>query len=233
MELFQYQWVDLFATKGIKYLIVIAFWLSMFPFWRALQGPVMVGRRIIERAVAGLRGWFDFPGHLYYHQGHSWARPEDGNIVKVGADDFAQKLLGTPDGIELPAVGSKVRQGEVAWRMRIGDKVVEMLSPVTGEVVSFNTKVLVDPSLLNREPYGDGWLLKVKAEGLRADLRNLLKGGLIKGWIEATMERLQARIGTELGVMCQDGGVPVSGFVRQIAPEDWDQIAREFLIPEA
>lgn len=232
MELFQYQWVDMFATKGIKYLLVLAFWFSIFPFWRTLLGPVRVGRRAIERVVSGLKEWFDFPPYLYYHQGHTWVRVDEKGTVKVGLDDFAQKLLGQPDTLELPEIGSRLRQGDIAWRLKIGGKVIEMLSPVNGVVTAVNVKVLEDPSILNRDPYGEGWLLKVRAEGLKFDLRNLFKGEVLKGWVEATLEKLRTMIGTELGLMYQDGGLPVSGFIRQIAPNDWDKIVREFLVPE-
>jgi glycine cleavage system H protein len=231
MELYQYQWVDFFATKGLKYLLILGFWLTLFPFWRLLMGPARRVSALMSRALEALSGWFQFPQTLYYHQGHSWAKLEEG-LVRIGLDDFAQRLLGRPDSIELPLTGTKVRQGDVGWRMRIQGKAIEMLSPVTGEVMAINKKVLEDPSLILKDPYGEGWLLKIKPENLRVDLRNLLKGETLKGWIQGTLDRLRERLGGELGLMYQDGGLPVSGFVRMIDPENWDQIAREFLIPE-
>ncbi len=231
MELFQYQWVDLFATKGIEYILVILFLISIVPVWRLVRGPVRAGMRLVGRAASVLWGWFNFPQGIYYHQGHSWALPEDG-VLKVGLDDFAQKLLGRPDAVELPTVGSKVKQGDIGWKMVIGGKTIEMLSPVSGEVVAINMKVLENPALLNMDPYGEGWLLKVKPENARIDLRNLLKGETLKGWIETTLERLGRRLGGELGLVYQDGGAPISGFARTLSPDKWDEIAREFLIPE-
>jgi len=135
MELYQYQWVDFFATKGLKYLLIFGFWLTLFPFWRFLMGPARRVSAFVSRAIEALSGWFNFPQTLYYHQGHSWAKPEDG-LVKVGLDDFAQKLLGRPDSIELPLMGGKVKQGDIGWRMRIEGNIIEMLSPVSGEVMA-------------------------------------------------------------------------------------------------
>uniref|UniRef100_A0A7C2P3C2 Glycine cleavage system protein H n=1 Tax=candidate division WOR-3 bacterium TaxID=2052148 RepID=A0A7C2P3C2_UNCW3 len=231
MELYQYQWVDFFATKGLKYLLILGFWLALFPFWRLLMGPARRVSLLASRVWEAFSGWFNFPQTLYYHQGHTWAKLEDG-LVKVGLDDFAQKLLGRPEAIELPLIGGKVKQGDIGWRMKIEGRTLEMLSPVSGEVLAINKKVLEDPGLILKDPYGEGWLLKVEPDNLKVELRNLLRGESLKGWIQGTIDRLRGRLGGELGLMYQDGGLPVSGFVRMIDPQNWDQIAREFLIPE-
>lgn len=125
-----------------------------------------------------------------------------------------------------------MEQGQTGWRLRIDSKTVEMLSPVTGEVVAVNKKVLEDPGVLNRDPYGEGWLLLVKPKDMRANIRNLLAGNMVRAWVQTTLDRLRRRMGGELGLVYQDGGVPVAGFARVLSPEGWDEICREFFIPE-
>ena len=231
MEGFRY--VDLFATKGIEYLLVLCFLLTFVPFWRAVRGPVRAGLRAVGRLSEALWEWFSFPKGIYYHQGHSWAMPSERGLVKVGLDDFAQRLLGRPEAVHLPAVGTKVEQGETGWKLTIDSKTIEMLSPVTGEVVAINRRVLEDPGILNRDPYGEGWLFLVKPKDIRTNIRNLLAGDMVRAWVQTTLDRLRRRMGRELGAVYQDGGIPVAGFVRALSPDRWDEIAREFLIPEA
>src|SRR5665647_54115 len=79
---------------------------------------------------------------VYYHQGHSWAIPESGNVVRVGIDDFAQKLVGKIDAIKCPQVGSEVTQGEKAWTLLVNSKSIDMLSPVDGKIVDINESLL-------------------------------------------------------------------------------------------
>ena len=141
MEGFTY--VDIFATKGIEYLLVIGALLLFIPFWRMVSrsGPAM--QEAVEGIVPAVGGWFHLPeGKIYYHQGHSWAIPESGNVVKVGIDDFAQKLVGRIDAVKFPKVGSQVAQGEKAWSLLVGAKSIDMLSPVDGKIIAINESLI-------------------------------------------------------------------------------------------
>jgi glycine cleavage system H lipoate-binding protein len=223
-------YVDLFATKGLEYILVIAFLITLVVFWKLLnrQGRPAVGRPARTSRVE----WFTLADNLYYHQGHSWARVEDGEVVTVGIDDFAQKLLGKPDALELPPVGSRIEQGENGWKLRIGSVYINLLSPVDGKVSAVNEEVLKSPELITTDPYGRGWLLKVKASKLNRDLKNLLSGELASAWMDQTVDALRRRMSGNLGVALQDGGMPVSGFVRNLSPDKWDEFANEFLLTQ-
>ena len=106
--------------------------------------------------------------------------PNRERLVKVGLDDFAQKLIGKVDAIDLPAVGSRLTQGDKGWSLMVDSAEIPMLSPVDGEVVAVNQEVLRSPEILSRDPYGAGWLLKVKSDRLAADTRNLLSGKMAR-----------------------------------------------------
>ena len=113
---------------------------------------------------------------VYYHQGHSWAMPEGDNMVKVGIDDFAQKLVGKIDALKLPEVGSQVTQGETGWSLLVGSKSIDMLSPVDGKIVDINEDLLSSPESIGKDPYSQSWLLRVQAPKISANLKNLLSG---------------------------------------------------------
>ncbi len=224
-------YVDIFSTKGLEYGLVIVFLISLVIFWRILQKPApsrvpgSAGAATIPRVE-----WFAMANGLYYHQGHSWARPEGEDLVSIGIDDFAQRLLGKADAVRLPAVGASVGQGERGWMFRFGTRAIDLLSPVGGTVVEVNTELLSSPGIINDDPYGKGWILKVRNPKLPANLKNLLRGGLASSWMEQTVSQLRQRIAPDGVPVLQDGGVPVAGFARNVSPDHWDELAREFLL---
>jgi len=228
--------MDFLPTKGIEYLLVLGYLALLIPFWAILWGrdgreaaaPVPAVRR--AAAASGLRGWFQIPEGLYYHPGHTWAIPEDGGVFRVGLDDFARKLVGPPDAVRLPEPGTTLEQGERAWSLDAGGRSVALLSPVQGRVIEVNPEVLGDPALVSDDPYGRGWLLKVKAARPHTTLRNLLPWRSAAAWMEDAAHALSARLSPELGTVLQDGGVPVAGLAREIDPERWDRFAAELLL---
>lgn len=225
---------DIFATKGIEYLIVIAYLIMLVGLLWLLQ-PLRVARLFgmkSRRPVQPARPWFVLADGYRFHPGHTWASHEEGEVVTVGLDDFAGKFLGTPDAVELPAIGRRLRQGEPAWNVTVDGRSIGMVSPVEGKVLAVNEAVQRDPTLATTQPYADGWLLKVRVPEWRANARNLLDGRLAVAWMRDAVERLRHLPGGELGVLMPDGGMPVAGFGRHLDPERWDQIAREFFLSD-
>jgi glycine cleavage system H lipoate-binding protein len=156
--------------------------------------------------------------------------PEGKNIAKVGIDDFANKLLGKADSFDLPQVGSQIEQGENGWKIRFDSKSIDVLSPVHGEVIAVNEEALNAPELTGQYPYSKGWLLKVKVSKMNSNLKNLLTGKLAVAWMENTVHTLREQMAGDLGIVMQDGGLPVSGFAKVLSPDNWDEIAAEFLL---
>ena len=226
-----FTYVDIFATKGIEYLLVISALLLFIPFWRMVSRPAKAIYEAVESIVPAIGEWFHLPMEkMYYHQGHSWAMPGSDNVVTVGIDDFAQKLVGKIDAITLPKVGSQVTQGEKGWSLLAGSKSIDMLSPVDGKIVEINEGLLRSPEGISKDPYGQSWLMKVQSPKISSNLKNLLSGGLVGKWMEGVRENLFSRMNYNLGAVSQDGGVPVDGIARNLDRERWDEIAKEFLL---
>ena len=144
-----------------------------------------VAKAVVARAEAeevsfpmNIVGGFKLPAGLSYHSGHAWAAKESRNIVRIGLDDFAVRLLGQVDQLDLPARGRWLRQGEKGWTLGRGGHRFEMLSPIEGEVVDVNPEVLKDPSVIHKDPYGLGWLVAVNSPAVDSNLKNLLRGRL-------------------------------------------------------
>jgi glycine cleavage system H lipoate-binding protein len=224
------RFIDIYATKGIEYLIVIAFLAAFVLFCRFMYRPreTRTAGRIAPESVTRFR----VPEGLYYHQGHGWLRPEPGAIGVVGMDDFAQKLIGKVDAVLLPPVGARLAQGDKGWSVVVDHVPIPMLSPVAGEVVEVNQEVLRSPGILREDPYGKGWLLKVKSSRVAANTRNLLSGKLARAWMENALEKLQPVHPENLGPVLQDGGLPMEGIARILGGEKWQDLAKEHLLTE-
>jgi len=227
MEGFSY--VDIFATKHIEYLLVIGFLLLFILFWRFLSTPA---RRVLEAAekfVPVIQEWFSLPEEIYYHLGHSWAAPEGKHLVKVGVDDFAQKLVGKINAIQLPGVGSTIHQGDKGWTLEVDSKMIDMLSPVDGKVVAVNDEIVSSPEGINQSPYVS-WLMKVESPRFSVNKKQLVTGAFAKRWMEEVRENLLSRMNYNLGLVYQDGGLLVDGMARSLDRDRWDEIAKEFFL---
>ncbi len=168
----------------------------------------------------------------YIHPGHTWMRvTEDGDVV-VGVDDFAQSVIGTVDEVELPRLLKHLDQGGVAWRVRHRERVVPMVSPVSGRVIERNEMVLRDPMLINSSPYGDGWLLRVRPTKLKVQLNNLFEGKAGLQWIEMARMQLSRLFNDTPALMYQDGGVLLNNLSDRCSEEEWKKVAKEFFLAE-
>lgn len=151
-------------------------------------------------------------------------------MVRIGLDDFAARLAGKVDAIELPARGRWLRQGEKGWTLTRGEHRFQMLSPIEGEVIDVNMEALKNASLVHDDPFGAGWLVTVHAPAADANLKNLLKGRLAQRWMEESVAALNSKIDGRAGVYLQDGGHAVPDVLTQVAEERWDALLREFFL---
>jgi glycine cleavage system H protein len=173
---------------------------------------------------------FQLPESLHYHRGHTWARPVDADTVVVGMDDFARRLLGPAKEVRVPAVGTWLHQGASGFGVTVDGRAADLVSPIEGEVVAVNDKLREQPTLATDDPYGRGWLVKVRSSDLAANLRNLLSGSLARRFVEDAREGLDLRLMALSGSVLQDGGEPVADFARHLPVADWHRLVGEFLL---
>jgi glycine cleavage system H lipoate-binding protein len=224
-----HEFLTSYQAKAVEYLIAVAYLLLFVPFWRFVNGQ-KAAEQPVRAAVRERRrsAWFEMPDGVQFHPGHAWLRTNGGTVVALGLDDFAQKLVGPLSAVDLPPVGTALRQGEKAWRLRAGEKTIDMLAPVDGEIVAINADVAAAPDRIAADPYGEGWLLKVRPDKLDADLNQLLSGELARQWMENVTDSLRRRLSPELGLVLQDGGQPVHGLARELEPEGWVELCRSY-----
>jgi glycine cleavage system H protein len=104
------------------------------------------------------------PKELKYTRDHEWARLEGHGLVTVGVTDYAQESLGAIVYVELPPSGEDLTINEVFGVIESTKSVSDLFSPITGAVEESNTALIKTPQLINEDPYGDGWIMKVNIE---------------------------------------------------------------------
>ena len=114
----------------------------------------------------------NFPSDLKYTSDHEWVRLE-GDTATIGISDHAQSELGDIVYVEVETVGETVDANDVFGTVEAVKTTSELYMPITGEVIAFNDKLEDEPELINTDPYGDGWIVKVKVANI-ADVAALL-----------------------------------------------------------
>jgi glycine cleavage system H protein len=104
----------------------------------------------------------DFPSDVKYTKDHEWIREDDGTYT-VGITDFAQSELGDVVFVDITAEGEEVDAGEVFGSIEAVKTVSDLYMPISGEVVEVNRDLETEPELVNSDPFGSGWLVKIKA----------------------------------------------------------------------
>ncbi len=113
-----------------------------------------------------------YPQELLYTKEHEWVRIDE-SVATIGITDHAQKELGDIVYVELPKVGEHVTANESFGTVESVKAVSEIYSPVTGEVTGANPRIQSSPELLNADPHGDAWLIRVRIED-RSEVENLM-----------------------------------------------------------
>jgi glycine cleavage system H protein len=103
----------------------------------------------------------NIPGNLLYTNDHEWIKIDGGEGI-VGVTDFAQHELGDIVFIEVDTVGETIAMAEIFGTIEAVKTVSDMLMPVDGEIVEFNEALVSNPELVNKDPYGEGWIVKIK-----------------------------------------------------------------------
>jgi len=170
---------------------------------------------------------FELADEFYYHKGHTWARPEYGGRVRIGIDDFAQKLLGKLSRIELPDIGHDVNQDEVGLQVKKNGQTAKLLSPIDGTIVHVNDKLLSNPDLINESPYEDGWIFIVEPTRLRKNLKGLLYGKEAHDYINEEKEKLFSMVNDDLRIAA-DGGGTVEDICKELDEKDWGKLIKTF-----
>ncbi len=114
-----------------------------------------------------------FPDELKYEKNHFWAKV-DGDVVVTGATEFISKQAGDITFVDLPEEGDDLNQGKPFGSIESGKWVGRIYAVVSGEITEVNRELEDEPEKVNADPYGDGWICKIKPSNLAGDIANLM-----------------------------------------------------------
>jgi glycine cleavage system H protein len=126
-------------------------------------------------------GEYEVREGLYYHEEHFWMRIEDG-LVRFGATDYGQKALREVVYVELAEVADEVEQNEAYGTLESVKAVVDLIAPVSGTVKEVNEELMDNPDLINKDPYGKGWLILITPSDVEGELENLMDYDAAVDW---------------------------------------------------
>ncbi len=131
---------------------------------------------------------YDVPEGLYYTKDFEWLKIE-GDKVRTGITDYAQKQLREIVYVELPSSGATVKQNEPYGTVESVKSVSDLVAAVSGTIEEVNAEVQEKPEILNQDPYGKGWLLVVKPSNLQAELANLMDFNQAVEWHKSLVKK--------------------------------------------
>jgi glycine cleavage system H lipoate-binding protein/ABC-type phosphate transport system substrate-binding protein len=225
------------ASTARIYLIMGAFFLLLGVLIYVLA--TMAGRRSQAPVLSGPKGdsAAAFPGGLFFDTSHTWAFMEKNGRVRIGIDDFLQKVCGPVTRVLMKKPGEQIRKGEHFLTLIQNGKRLEIKSPVSGIIEEQNEGLIKDASLLNNEPYAAGWVLMVKPQNWIAELKSYFIGQAYSDWLKTEADRLKEFFTNALkfqetvdtAPVMQDGGEIRGGVMEAFGPELWEEFQHGFI----
>jgi len=136
---------------------------------------------------------YNLPDDLYYHTDHAWVKIEDDGTVTVGMNDFYQQTAGETTFVDLPFEDDNVEQGETCGNIQSAKWVGKLVSPISGEITEVNEELEDDCTLINTDPYGEGWIMKLKPSDLDNELNGLVHGDDVESWIRKEVQEAESK----------------------------------------
>ena len=130
---------------------------------------------------------YNMPDDLYFDKGFMWAKVS-GNVVRVGLIDYAQKLAGDISYVEMPFEGDAIKQGAEVGTVETGKWVGKIYAPVSGTVKSTNEKLNDDPTIMNKDSFGEGWIFELEMSDSK-ELSNLMKVEAAGAWLREEIKK--------------------------------------------
>jgi glycine cleavage system H lipoate-binding protein len=192
---------------------------------------------VVETVKAFNEAIVDVPKGIYFDKSHSWAFMRKNGLIKVGIDDFLQHVTGKITKVELKEPGIKIRKGDPLCSIVQKGKVLHLYSPVTGTLIEINEKLKTNASLLNTDPYSDGWIYMIEPVNWELEQQYLQIADRFKANLEHEFQRLKDFLNSTLKsvlpdfayAVMQDGGSLVDHPLAELGPDVWDDFQTQFI----
>lgn len=232
--------VALFVLLTIIVLLTIDYFVQ-----RAELSKIPASQLAAARAAALPQpAWLNTPVDrvplgVFLDPGHVWLQLDTSGAVRLGSDMFPMAALGRVDKVEVKPVGSVVRRGDAVASLTRGRRTLSLRAPVDGVVTRVNEEAGRDPSRLEQDPFGQGWLLWLSPKNLAPSLKTMRVAEEAGAWLREQLQRLRDFVATGAvpnqlaGATLQDGGLPIDGVANHLDDDRWKLLVDEFFNPQA
>jgi glycine cleavage system H protein len=230
--------VDIYDTKGMEYVFVIAYLLILIVFWKVAKNPQKAFRQIREAVSVLSAKILRIPQGIYFNKNHTWTHLGESGAAKVGLDDFLQHVIGNVRLTNLKNQGESIKKGELLAEVKQGGKVLKVYSPISGEVLEINSTLTENPEIINSDPYDQGWIYQIKPSNWVKETNTYFLADKATEWSKKEFVRFKdflsrgamRRFSTEPSmVLLQDGGEIRENVLSELPDEVWEDFQKEFL----
>lgn len=232
-----FSYTNIFETKGIEYLTIIAFFAVLVPFWfivsrKPKRKVAATGSNQIISA-ASLR----IPQGIFFSKFHTWAHMEESGNAKVGLDDLLVHITGDVEISQLKSPAEYIEKGEVLAVLRYNGNSLKILSPISGEIENINSTLNENPEIIRADPYRVGWIYAIKPTNWKAETNSYFLAEDATTWAVQELKRFKdflaisasATMPQPVGVILQDGGELMEKPLAEFPQEIWDDFQKNFL----
>jgi glycine cleavage system H protein len=230
--------VDIFDTKGIEYLFVIGYLLFLIIFWNVANKHERITKQIKKVWSNLSAGFLRIPQGIFYNRYHTWTHMGESGEAKVGLDDFLQHITGEVKFTQLKNPGEMINKGEILTRIDKDGRQLNIFSPISGKILYTNSALIENPEILNEDPYGGGWIYKIKPSNWKKETNSYLLAEEATNWSTKEIERFKdfltggpmRKYSTSPSmVLLQDGGEVRDDILSELPNEVWKDFQDEFL----
>jgi glycine cleavage system H protein len=228
---------NIFDTKGVEYLIIIAFLVMIIPFWITINRQTAIKMQIKKAFNILSASILRIPQGLFYSKNHTWTHLERSGNAKVGLDDFLLHITGEVKLVNLKNPGEFINMGDLLAEIEQEGKILKIYSPLSGKIVDANQMLNESPGILNRDPYLTGWIYEVKPSKWIAETSSYYLSEEAIVWTKNELERFKDFMassvkkyshGTSMLIL-QDGGELYDRPLSELPNEVWQDFQKSFL----
>ncbi|MEZ5199405.1 MAG: glycine cleavage system protein H [Bacteroidales bacterium] len=235
MEGFTY--TNIFDTKGIEYLIIIAFFAILIPFWILLNKRKVIARKINEAWNVLTAELLRIPQGLFFSKNHTWAHLEKSGTAKVGLDDFLLHIVGDVKIKPQKNPGDSIKKNELMAEIVQNGRHLKIFSPISGKIMKTNSLLFEVPEMLNEDPYFEGWIYDIKPSDWKTETSAYYLADEATNWSSRELERFKDFLSVSIGkhsadpsmVALQEGGELRNNVLSDLQYEIWEDFQKEFL----
>jgi glycine cleavage system H protein len=228
---------NIFETKGIEYIIIISFLILIIPFWIIINRKTAI-KKSIQKALGILSsGMLRIPQGIFYSKNHTWTYLQKSGYAAVGLDDLLLHLTGDVKFRQVQKGDTIIHKGEMLAELEHEGKILKIFSPISGRIVNVNETLNDNPGLLSEDPYGNGWVCRIKPSDWIAETSSYYLAEGAVNWIKSELDRFKDFLAVSLKkyspetsmVILQDGGELCDKPLAELPDEVWRDFQKSFL----